>query len=151
MTIAFTALSDSRFWSRHVLLSGPKLQNTNCTDTFSTAVTRRKQQASGRLRTANNIIVKCFFQIHAPGKCFISSIMSKFWWYSTDGMRPIDNRSRQVLLSKEYLTLIPQARMGSESIAHEVEGRMGYWLRGHEGERNNCFSKIQRVGQKYGE
>ena len=37
MTIAFTALSGSRFWSRHVLLSGPKLQNTNCTDTFSTA------------------------------------------------------------------------------------------------------------------
>ena len=39
--------------------------------------------------------------------------------------------------------------MGSESIAHEAKGRMGYWLRGHEGERNNCFSKIQRVGQKY--
>ena len=35
--------------------------------------------------------------------------------------------------------------MGSESIAHEAEGRMGYWLRGHEGERNNCFSKIQLV------
>ena len=34
--------------------------------------------------------------------------------------------------------------MGSESIAHEAEGRMGYWLRGHEGERNNCFSKIQQ-------
>ena len=33
--------------------------------------------------------------------------------------------------------------MGSESIAHEAEGRMGYWLRGHESERNNCFSKIQ--------
>ena len=32
--------------------------------------------------------------------------------------------------------------MGSES------GRMGYWLRGHEGERDNCFSKIQLVGQK---
>ena len=47
------------------------------------------------------------------------------------------------------LTIIPRARMGSESIAHEVEGRMGYWLRGHEGERNNCFSKIQLVGQKY--
>ena len=28
------------------------------------------------------------------------------------------------------------------------KGRMGYWLRGHEGERNNCFSKIQLVGQK---
>ena len=36
--------------------------------------------------------------------------------------------------------------MGSESIAHEA---FGYWLRGHEGERNNCFSKIQLVGQKY--
>ena len=82
MAIAFTALSGSRFWSRHVLLSGPKLQNTNCTDMFSTAVTRHKQQTSGRLRTANNTIVKCFFQIHAPGKCFISSIMSKFWWYT---------------------------------------------------------------------
>ena len=50
---------------------------------------------------------------------------------------------------KNYLTIIPQARMGSESIAHEAKGRMGYWLRGHEGERNNCFSKIQLVGQKY--
>ena len=47
-----------------------------------------------------------------------------------------------------YLTIIPRARMGNESIAHEAEGRMGYWLRGHEGERNNCFSKIQLVGQK---
>ena len=26
---------------------------------------------------------------------------------------------------------------------------MGYWLRGYEGERNNCFSKIQQIGQKY--
>ena len=41
--------------------------------------------------------------------------------------------------------------MGSESIAHEPEGRMGYWLRRHEGEGNNCFSKIQLVGQKYWE
>ena len=39
--------------------------------------------------------------------------------------------------------------MGSEPIAHEAEGRMGHWFRGHEGERNNCFSKIQLVGQKY--
>ena len=82
MAIALTALSGSRFWSRHVLQSGPKLQNTNCAYTFFAAVTRHKQQTSGRLRTANNTIVKCFFQIHAPGKCFISSIMSKFWWYA---------------------------------------------------------------------
>ena len=40
--------------------------------------------------------------------------------------------------------------MGSASIAHEAEGRMGYWLRDHEGERNNSiFSKNQLVGQKY--
>ena len=33
----------------------------------------------------------------------------------------------------EYLTIIiPQAWMGSESIAHEAEGRMGYLLRGHD-------------------
>ena len=38
--------------------------------------------------------------------------------------------------------------MGYESIAHEAEDRIGYWLRGHEGERNNCFSKTQLVGQK---
>ena len=38
--------------------------------------------------------------------------------------------------------------MGYESIAHEAEGRIDYWLRGYEGERNNCFSKIQLVGQK---
>ena len=38
--------------------------------------------------------------------------------------------------------------MGYESIADEAEGRVGYWLRGYEGERNNCFSKIQLVGQK---
>ena len=35
--------------------------------------------------------------------------------------------------------------MGSEYIAHEAEGRIGYWLRGH----FYCFSKIQLVGQKY--
>ena len=51
----------------------------------------------------------------------------------------------------EWLTIIPRAPMGSESIAHEAEGRMGYWLIGHQGERNNCFSKIQPVGQKYGD
>jgi len=37
--------------------------------------------------------------------------------------------------------------MGSESIAYEAEGGMDYWLRNHEGERNNCFSKIQLGGQ----
>ena len=35
--------------------------------------------------------------------------------------------------------------MGYESTAHEAEGRMGYWLKGYEGERNNCFSKIHQL------
>ena len=40
--------------------------------------------------------------------------------------------------------------MGSDSLAHEAEGRMGYWLRGHEGKPGIIvFSKIQPVGQKY--
>ena len=47
------------------------------------------------------------------------------------------------------LTIIPQARMGPESIAHEAGDRMGQGLRHQEGERNNCFSKIQLVGQKH--
>ena len=38
--------------------------------------------------------------------------------------------------------------MGYESIAHEAEGRMGYWLKAHEGKRNNCFTKIKLVRQK---
>ena len=29
--------------------------------------------------------------------------------------------------------------MGSEYIAHEAEGRMGYWLRAHEGKRKNII------------
>ena len=52
-------------------------------------------------------------------------------------------------LISRYVTIISRARKGSESIAHSAFGLMGYWLGGHEGERNNCFSKIQLVGQKY--
>ena len=43
---------------------------------------------------------------------------------------------------------LPWAWMGSKAIAHDAEGWMGCWLRGHEGERNNCFRKIQLVGKK---
>ena len=38
--------------------------------------------------------------------------------------------------------------MGSESIAHEV-AEWAIDSDGYEGEMNNCFSKIQLVGQKY--
>ena len=55
------------------------------------------------------------------------------------------------LLSLVYLSIICRARMGSESIANSAFSLMRYWLRGHEGERNNCFSKIELAGQKYRE
>ena len=38
--------------------------------------------------------------------------------------------------------------MGSESLTHKAKGPMDYWLRGHEGEKNNCFRNIKLVGQK---
>ena len=50
------------------------------------------------------------------------------------------SRVQALQLQVWCLTIIPRARMGSESL-----------VRGHEGERNNCFSKIQLVGQKHRE
>ena len=62
------------------------------------------------------------------------------------------DRAFEVAWEKKKPTLPTQnGRMGSESIAHDAFGLMGYWLRGHEGERNNCSSKIQLVAQKYRE
>ena len=84
----------------------------------------------------------------------ISSLLSGFWtraWETveTDGKKIVGQEGQNSIQSHEvFLTIIPRARMGYESIAHESEGRRGYWLRGYEGERNNCFSKIQLVGQK---
>ena len=39
--------------------------------------------------------------------------------------------------------------MGSESMTHSAFDLMGYWLRGYEVERNNCFNKFELVGQKF--
>ena len=33
--------------------------------------------------------------------------------------------------------------MGSKSIGQEAEGQMGYWLRGHESERNNIIVLVK--------
>ena len=40
--------------------------------------------------------------------------------------RPSISRDVVITDTKRYLTIIPRAGMGSESIAHEAEGRMGY-------------------------
>ena len=44
--------------------------------------------------------------------------------------------SSSEILGINLSTIIPRVWMGSESIGHEAEGWMSYWLRGHEGERN---------------
>ena len=72
--------------------------------------------------------------------------MHKWLTFCVDTLKLKADSKRKEL--ERLLTIIPRARMGSESIAHEAEGRMSYSIRGREGERNNCFSKIQLVGPK---
>ena len=56
--------------------------------------------------------------------------------------------TRAVFKIREYLTIIPPAPMSSETIAHEAEGLMGYWLKPIRARGTIFFSKIQLVGQK---
>ena len=50
---------------------------------------------------------------------------------------------RLVWSYNKLLTIIPRARTGSESIVHEAEGRMGYWIRGHGCERNKIIVLVK--------
>ena len=68
-----------------------------------------------------------------PNGLAIDFSAQKLYWTDA-GMDKIersnlDGSYRQVCLSTcaiTFLTIIPRARMGSESIAHEAKGRMGY-------------------------
>ena len=51
--------------------------------------------------------------------------------------------------SNSFLTIIPRARMGCESIAMRPKAKWSIDSEAITGERNNCFSKIKLVGQKY--
>ena len=68
----------------------------------------------------------------------ISQILGDTWPVPTRVFRRVGERTWERIWYSSWwnLTIVPWARMG-------------YWLRGHEGERSNCFSKIQLVGQKY--
>ena len=92
-----------------------------------------------------------YYNFHNPRNSFEYLTQTIVWLYS-DFIEPTLDTKEWIFwvndCQKVYLTIIPRARMGYESIAHEAEGRMSYWFRAHEGERNNCFSKIQLVGQK---
>ena len=76
--------------------------------------------------------------------------LSQLWWNNTHRWKVLFYVCMYIYVYVcmcVCLTItIPGAWMGSESIAQE--GRMGYCLRGHEIERNNCCSKIHLVGQK---
>ena len=54
-----------------------------------------------------------------------------------------------LLLYAEKYRLVNSYSSSPESIAQEAKRWMGYWLKGHEGKRNNCFSNTQPGGQKY--
>ena len=71
-----------------------------------------------------------FLEIRREGLRVGEGLLDRGWWihYKNCGDTPI-----AILLSffftfiqSIYLAIIPRARMGSESVAHEAEGRMGY-------------------------
>ena len=99
MTIAVIAQSGSRFWSRHILISGSdeKLQNTNCTETFLQAAKMRHKHYTPGHFPANNNNSERFFK-------FMLLVSASFYHSCPgfDGMRSTENVSRQVLFEKLY-------------------------------------------------
>ena len=67
-------------------------------------------------------------------------------WNITLGKEFFDNTQRRKTLTKNVKKRI----VNNRQLFLEPEWALsqGLWLGGHEGERNNCFSKIQLVGKK---
>ena len=99
------------------------------------------------VKSIKTIKYKCEFELHVSFFKFQSHILTQTIFEMTRFKISCGTYDPLWQISR-LNTVISHAWMGSESIAHEAKGRMGYWLRGHVGERNNCFSKIQQVGQK---
>ena len=86
-------------------------------------------------------------KINMPMKNIVSVLQRCFYCRGTDYIIRHQESCRSVIiilynngLTWQYLTITPRARMALELIAHEAEGRIGYWLSAcHEGEGNNCF------------
>ena len=68
-------------------------------------------------------------------------------WNITLGKEFFDNTQRRKTLTKNVKKRI----VNNWQLFLEPEWALSQvlWLGGHEGERNNCFSKIQLVGKKY--
>ena len=50
----------------------------------------------------------------------------QYWNQEQLGVVKVPIEVTEKFMFSDYLTIIPRARMGYESIAHEAEGRMGY-------------------------
>ena len=72
------------------------------------------------------------FSISWSSLRFVYKPVAQGWNYLTYMCKYIVWRygKSDVVINRKYLTIIPRARMGPESVAHEAEGRMGYWLKG---------------------
>ena len=64
-------------------------------------------------------------------------------------LRSIWCLANAVKIVNRYLTIIPQARMDSESIALRLKAEWAIDSRAMRARGINCFSKIQLVGQTY--
>ena len=69
------------------------------------------------------------FQVQAPGGLIFGGAISRkvFWVTSLGGLylEGLIHGGAYFRNFTVYLTIIPRTRMGSESIPHEAEGRMG--------------------------
>ena len=63
-----------------------------------------------------------------PDNSNLQGKQKKVWVIGSLSDRGFELLEVNCIMKKRYLTIIPRALMGSES------GRVGYWLRGHEGE-----------------
>ena len=83
---------------------------------------------------------------HAQEKGLITEI---FFWLAALYNKNKLNYSLGNIFCCVYLTIIRRARIGSESTAHEADGRWPNGLLIQRPWGRICFSKIQVVGQKY--
>ena len=103
----------------------------------------------GRLFEASRLLTFSTFRMGAYSKwvpirgwALIRINTVVVWWFEANADLGLKIANSVTLWGfPVQLTIIPRAR----------RAYWAYWLRGHEGERNNCFSEIQLVRQKYRE
>ena len=61
------------------------------------------------------------FQIHAPRKCFISSILSKFWWYAFHRQHKSPSSPEQRIFPLIFISLIRQIVLSPTTSANAYQ------------------------------